>query len=291
MRSADRSASCSCPTSNASRRCRARCKPGFGGARQPRLERADHRVPHRQPHALDRRARAHDDRHRPQLRATARESSRFRRPARGGGNAQPIDVTVHRRRAANPTPTPRKVLGALEDTPGTANVNSSARAASRRRSTSSSTATARARSTSNIGSAALAVRAAFGGTLATQFDTDNGTKYVQVLYPMRRSDEPQDAASRSRCARAPARSSTSATSPILQNAPAQALITRVNRQTVIHLGANVAARRTRSRTVQTRLPRARARRCICRTQSSSARPPAATQQNLSLTRSTAWAWR
>jgi multidrug efflux pump subunit AcrB len=28
------------------------------------------------------------------------------------------------------------------------------------------------------------VRAAFGGTLATQFDTVNGTKYVQVLYPL-----------------------------------------------------------------------------------------------------------
>ena len=35
----------------------------------------------------------------------------------------------------------------------------------------------------NIGQAAAAIRAAFGGTLATQFNTSRGTKYVQVLYP------------------------------------------------------------------------------------------------------------
>ena len=35
----------------------------------------------------------------------------------------------------------------------------------------------------NIGQAASAIRAAYGGTLATQFDTSRGTKYVQVIYP------------------------------------------------------------------------------------------------------------
>ena len=82
------------------------------------------------------------------------------------------------------------------------------------------------------------MRAAFGGTLATQFDTDNGTKYVQVLYPL------ADQTSLKTLDSITLRSATGkivhlGDIAVLQNAPAQALITRVNRQTVIHIGSNV----------------------------------------------------
>ncbi|HEX3550926.1 MAG TPA: efflux RND transporter permease subunit [Candidatus Elarobacter sp.] len=159
-------------------------------------------------------------------------------PATGtrGGNAQPIDVTVSATRG-EPDNYAGRVLQALEDTPGTANVNSSALQYSPQIDIQFDRDRARALNV-DIGSASQAVRAAFGGTLATQFDTNNGTKYVQVLYP--RADQTSLATLRAIALR----SRTGAIVhlgdiAVLQNAPAQALITRVNRQTVIHISANV----------------------------------------------------
>jgi HAE1 family hydrophobic/amphiphilic exporter-1 len=159
-------------------------------------------------------------------------------PATGtrGGNSQPIDVTVTTTRG-EPDAYAAQALAALEDTPGTANVNSSALRFTPQLNIAFNRDRARALDV-NIGSAAEAVRAAFGGTLATQFDTVNGTKYVQVLYPI------ADQTSLKTLESITLRSGTGAIVHLgdianLQNAPAQALITRVNRQTVIHLGANV----------------------------------------------------
>ncbi len=159
-------------------------------------------------------------------------------PATGtrGGNSQPIDVTVQTTRG-EPDAYAVQIMGALADTPGTANVNSSAVRFTPQIDIEFNRDRARALDV-NIGSAALAVRAAFGGTLATQFDTNNGTKYVQVLYPM------VDQTSLKTLDSITLRSGTGAIVHLgdiatLVNAPAQALITRVNRQTVIHLGANV----------------------------------------------------
>jgi HAE1 family hydrophobic/amphiphilic exporter-1 len=159
-------------------------------------------------------------------------------PATGsrGGNAQPIDVTVTTTRG-EPDAYAAQVLGVLEDTPGTANVNSSALRFTPQLNIEFNRDRARALDV-NIGSAAEAVRAAFGGTLATQFDTVNGTKYVQVLYPI------ADQTSLQTLESITLRSGTGAIVHLgdiaeLQNAPAQSLITRINRQTVIHLGANV----------------------------------------------------
>ncbi len=159
-------------------------------------------------------------------------------PATGtrGGNSQPIDVTVQTTRG-EPDAYAVQIMGALADTPGTANVNSSAVRFTPQIDIEFNRDRARALDV-NIGSAALAVRAAFGGTLATQFDTNNGTKYVQVLYPM------ADQTSLKTLDSITLRSGTGAIVHLgdiatLVNAPAQALITRVNRQTVIHLGANV----------------------------------------------------
>jgi hydrophobic/amphiphilic exporter-1 (mainly G- bacteria), HAE1 family len=159
-------------------------------------------------------------------------------PATGsrGGNSQPIDVTVSTTRG-EPDAYAAQVLTALEDTPGTANVNSSALRFTPQLNIEFNRDRARALDV-NIGSAAEAVRAAFGGTLATQFDTVNGTKYVQVLYPAAAQTSLKTLESIT------LRSGTGAIIHLgdiaeLQNAPAQALITRINRQTVIHLGANV----------------------------------------------------
>jgi HAE1 family hydrophobic/amphiphilic exporter-1 len=159
-------------------------------------------------------------------------------PATGtrGGNAQPIDVTVTSTRG-EPDAYAGAILAALEDTPGTANVNSSALQYSPQIDIQFDRDRARALDV-DIGSASQAVRAAFGGTLATQFDTNNGAKYVQVLYP--RADQTSLGTLRAIALRS--RRGTIVhlgDIAVLQNAPAQALITRVNRQTVIHIGANV----------------------------------------------------
>jgi HAE1 family hydrophobic/amphiphilic exporter-1 len=126
----------------------------------------------------------------------------------------------------------------LQDTPGTANVNSSALQMAPQIDIEFDRDRARALDV-DIGSAASAVRAAFGGTLATQFDTTNGTKYVQVLYPMSAQTSTgtlNDIALRTRGGSVVRLADVA----ILKNAPALPLITRVNRQTVIHVSSNLA---------------------------------------------------
>jgi hydrophobic/amphiphilic exporter-1 (mainly G- bacteria), HAE1 family len=159
-------------------------------------------------------------------------------PATGsrGGNDQPIDITVSTTRG-EPDAYASQILAALADTPGTANVNSSALRFTPQIDIGFNRDRARALNV-NIGSAAQAVRAAFGGTLATQFDTANGTKYVQVLYPI--ADQTSLRTLKSIALRSGSGSIVHLGDIAeLHNAPAQALITRINRQTVIHLGANV----------------------------------------------------
>jgi HAE1 family hydrophobic/amphiphilic exporter-1 len=160
-------------------------------------------------------------------------------PATGtrGGNAQPIDATVATTRG-DPDAYAPKVVGALEDTPGATNVNSSALNLAPQFDIDFDRDRARALDL-DIGLAAQAVRAAFGGTLATQFDTVNGTKYVQVLYPQ--SDQTSLATLRAIALRSRSGQIVRLGDvAILKNNPAQALITRVNRQTVVHIGANLA---------------------------------------------------
>jgi HAE1 family hydrophobic/amphiphilic exporter-1 len=154
----------------------------------------------------------------------------------GGGNSQPIDVTVSTTRG-EPDAYAAQIMQVLENTPGTANVNSSALNLTPQLNIAFNRDRARALNV-NIGTAAAAVRAAFGGTLATQFDTDNGTKYVQVLYPL------ADQRGMNTLTSIALRSGSGQIVHLgdiaqIVNAPAQALITRVNRQTVIHIGSNV----------------------------------------------------
>jgi HAE1 family hydrophobic/amphiphilic exporter-1 len=160
-------------------------------------------------------------------------------PATGtrGGNSQPIDITVSTTRG-EPDAYAQRVLAVLQNTPGTANVNSSALNLSPQFDIEFNRDRARALNV-DIGAAATAVKAAFGGTLATQFDGANGTKYVQVLYPM---------ADQTRISTLNAITLRSLDGAIvhlgdiavLVNDPAEALITRNNRETVIHISSNVA---------------------------------------------------
>jgi HAE1 family hydrophobic/amphiphilic exporter-1 len=159
-------------------------------------------------------------------------------PATGtrGGNAQPIDVTVATTRG-EPDAYAAQVFQALSDTPGATNVNSSASTLAPQYDIVFNRDRARVLDV-NIGLAAQAVRAAFGGTLATQFDTVNGTKYVQVLYPQ------SYAYSQANLRNIPIRTSSGNLIHLsdiakLVSTPTQVLITRNNRQTVIHIGANV----------------------------------------------------
>jgi HAE1 family hydrophobic/amphiphilic exporter-1 len=170
----------------------------------------------------------------------------------GGGNAQPIDVTVSTTRG-EPDAYAAQIMQALETTPGATNVNSSSLNLTPQLDIEFNRDRARTLNV-NIGTAAAAVRAAFGGTLATQFDTDNGTKYVQVLYPA------ADQRSLATLTSIALRSGSGAIVHLgdiaqIVNAPAQALITRDNRQTVIHLGANVQPGSTLSLVQQTFLKR------------------------------------
>jgi HAE1 family hydrophobic/amphiphilic exporter-1 len=196
----------------------------------------------------------------------------------GGGNAQPIDATVTTTRG-EPDAYAAKILAALEDTPGTANVNSSALRFTPQLNIEFNRDRARALNV-NIGSAAEAVRAAFGGTLATQFDTANGTKYVQVLYP------PADQTSLATLESITLRTNTGSIVHLgdiarIVNAPAQALITRVNRQTVIHIGANVQAGYALSTVQRDFLARVKALKLPNTVQIGAA--AGGTQQNLALT--------
>jgi HAE1 family hydrophobic/amphiphilic exporter-1 len=170
-------------------------------------------------------------------------------PATGtrGGNAQPIDITVSTSRGEPDAYAP-KIFKVLNETPGAVNVNSTSSQLSPQMDIEFNRDRARALNV-DIGSAANAVRSAFGGTLATQFDTDNGTKVVQVLYPL--ADQTSLTTLRKIALRNRSGSIVYLGDiAILQNDPIEPLMTRINRQTVIHISANLEPGYSQS-TVQT----------------------------------------
>jgi HAE1 family hydrophobic/amphiphilic exporter-1 len=151
-------------------------------------------------------------------------------------NSQPIDVTVASTQG-DPDSYAAQLLQILQNTPGTANVNTSSVKFSPQINIRFNRDRARALDV-DIGSAAGAVRAAFGGTLATQFDTNNGTKYVQVLYPL--NDQTGISTLRSIALRTRGGAIVHLGDiAVLDDTPQEALITRINRQSIIHLGANL----------------------------------------------------
>jgi len=160
-------------------------------------------------------------------------------PATGtrGGNAQPIDITVSTTRGDAQAPA-TQIVQLLQQIPGTRNVNSSALQLSPQLDILFDRERARVLNV-DIGLASQAVRAAFGGTTATQFDTSNGTKVIQVLYPA------HDQRSTATLLAIPIRTKNGRVIHLgdvaqLVADPVTPLISRTNRTTVIHVGANLA---------------------------------------------------
>ncbi|MBV8601289.1 MAG: efflux RND transporter permease subunit, partial [Candidatus Eremiobacteraeota bacterium] len=161
-------------------------------------------------------------------------------PATGstGGSTQPIDELVTDLSGGDPTPYALQVYQALQSTPGATNVNSSASTLSPQVVVSFDRAAARNLDVS-IGTAATAVRAAFGGALPTQVITSQGLMQVQVIYPLADQTNLADVKA------IPIRALNGSVVTVgdvaqLQWAPTLPLITREDRLTVIHVNANVA---------------------------------------------------
>jgi HAE1 family hydrophobic/amphiphilic exporter-1 len=154
-----------------------------------------------------------------------------------GGNAQPIDEVVSSVDGL-PEPYARTVAAALAATPGAIDVTTSAAADAPQVNVEFNRDRARALNAS-IGTASTAVRAAFGGDLATQFTGADGLKDVLVTYPQAAQT------SLSAIEAIPIRAGGGAIVRVgdiatLVQAPAPSMIMRINRQTVVYVGANIA---------------------------------------------------
>jgi hydrophobic/amphiphilic exporter-1 (mainly G- bacteria), HAE1 family len=156
----------------------------------------------------------------------------------GGGNAQPVDELVTDVAGGDPTPYAQRVYDALLHTPGATNVNSSAASLSPQVELLFDRAKMRALNVS-IGTTTTAARAAFGGVTATQFESPQGLVQVQVIYPREQRND------LSTISQIPVRADTGDIVHLgdftaFRWSPTPPLITRVNRDTVIDIGANVA---------------------------------------------------
>jgi HAE1 family hydrophobic/amphiphilic exporter-1 len=156
----------------------------------------------------------------------------------GGGNSQPVDFLVTDLTGGDPTPYAEKVLRALQSVPGATSVNSSGTALTPEVSVIFNRAKAQALGV-DIGTAARAAGAAFGGNVATQFETTSGLEQVQVIYP------PSDQTNLQVLRDVPIRASNGSIVYLgdiatLRSTPTPPLMTRTNRDTVVHIDSNVA---------------------------------------------------
>jgi HAE1 family hydrophobic/amphiphilic exporter-1 len=156
----------------------------------------------------------------------------------GGGNAQPIDELVTDVAGGDPTPYAQQVYNLLLHTPGAVNVNSNAATLQPQVELIFDRAKARALNVS-IGTATIAARAAFGGAIATQFETADGLEQVQVIYPV------QDQTDLAALTQIPIRANNGQIVHLgdfatFRWSPAPPLITRVDRNSVIDVSSNFA---------------------------------------------------
>ena len=156
----------------------------------------------------------------------------------GGGNAQPVDLLVTDVTGGDPTPYAQKVLDALKTVKGATSVNSTGTALTPEISIIFDRQKAQALGV-DVGQAAEAVGAAFGGNVATQFETTSGLEQVQVIYP------PQDQTDLALLRNVPIRASNGSIVYLgdiatLESTPTPPLMTRTDRNTVIHVDSNVA---------------------------------------------------
>ena len=156
-----------------------------------------------------------------------------------GGNRQPIDFIVSDITGGDPTAAAERVLALLRSIPGATSVNSSGTALAPEVSVEFNRAKMQALDVS-LGSAAQAAGAAFGGDVATQFETPAGLEQVQVIYPLSDQTELQSLGA------VPIRSQNGSIVhlsdfAIFRSTPTSPLITRTDRLNVIHVDANFAA--------------------------------------------------
>jgi len=154
-----------------------------------------------------------------------------------GGNSQPIDFLVSAT-VGDVTPYAQKVYIALRETPGATNVNSSASSLAPQLNITFDKDAARRRNV-DLAAMATAIRAAFGGVRATQFQTPDGLKDVQVTYPVSHQRTEADIKN------IRVRSNTGEIVKVgelahLSYTNSTRSIDEVDRQTVVHVSANVA---------------------------------------------------
>jgi HAE1 family hydrophobic/amphiphilic exporter-1 len=157
----------------------------------------------------------------------------------GGGNQQQIDELVSTSGGGDPTPYAAKVLQVLKSTPGAAGVQSSSANAAPQMEVNFNRPALQALDVTT-GTAAEAVEASFGGDIATQIETPlKGLTDIEVIYPRSEQQSLQDVLN------VPVRAQNGDIVRLgdvatLQYQPAPLVITRQNRQQVVHVTANVA---------------------------------------------------
>jgi hydrophobic/amphiphilic exporter-1 (mainly G- bacteria), HAE1 family len=156
-----------------------------------------------------------------------------------GGNAQPIDFLVTDVTGGDPTPYAEQVLKLLQAVPGATSVNSTGTELAPEISIQFDRNKAQALGV-DLAQAAEAVGAAFGGNQATEFETPAGLEEVQVIYPTSYQT------SVDRLKSVAVRSSTGGLVYLgdiarFESTPTAPLITRTDRNNVIHVDANYAS--------------------------------------------------
>jgi HAE1 family hydrophobic/amphiphilic exporter-1 len=154
-----------------------------------------------------------------------------------GGIQQPIDEVVSVVNG-DPTQSAAQIYAALAQTKGATDVTTSTGALSPQVEVQFDRDRSRALDVS-IGTTSSAIRAASGGTIATQYTGSDGLKDVYVIYPQ------SDLTNFGAIYTIAIRSSSGGIVHVadvahLVQAPAPPLITRINRNSVVYVGANVA---------------------------------------------------
>ncbi len=156
----------------------------------------------------------------------------------GGGNAQPIDFLVTDVTGGDPTPYAQRVEKLLASVPGATSVNSTGTQLAPQISIQFDRNKAQELGV-DLGQAAQAAGAAFGGNQATQFETTSGLEQVQVIYPssyQTNLDALKSVAIRSSSGSIVYLSDIAR----FQSTPTAPLVTRTDRNNVIHVNANYA---------------------------------------------------
>jgi HAE1 family hydrophobic/amphiphilic exporter-1 len=172
-------------------------------------------------------------------RAHGAEAIVYQATSQSGGAAQPIDLLVTTADGSEPGPYADRVAGILRATPGARDVVNSATNVSPQVEVVFNRDLARTMDVS-IGAASTAIRAAFGGAVASQITTRDGLVQIDVIYP--RSDR----GSLDGVLQTPIRTNGGAIVHVgdvatMRYVPTPNLLTRQDRQNVVHVSANLQA--------------------------------------------------